>query len=153
MPTDNQDSYYPPPTFLFNISIDGMTTNDECSFQEVSGLNVAINTEEVKEGGSNTFSHKLPANVRYNNLVVKRGLLKESSLILIWVKETLEQFVFTPRNLLVKLLDHQGLALVTWRFQNAYPVAIKIGDFNALNNAYMIETIEFAYDSFVRVDA
>ena len=143
MPTNNQDLYYPPPTFLFEVSIDGMTTKNNCCFQEIGGLNVDIKTEEVVAGGINAFSHKLPKNNKYNNLVLKRGLINESSLILDWAKDSLEKFVFTPRNLLVKLFDHKGLPLVTWRFQNAYPVAMKIADFKALDNAYLIETIEF----------
>ena len=150
MPDDIQNANYPPPSFLFEVSIEHMDTKDVCRFQEISGINAEIKFEEIREGGINTFSRKLPKNVIYPNLVLKRGLIKGSSLILNWVKATLEQFVFTPHNIIVKLLDKEGNPLVKWSFQNAYPVAMKIGDFKAMDDAYVIETLEFAYNSFER---
>ena len=152
MPADIQNADYPPPSFLFEVYIGDVTTKEDCFFQEIGGLNVDIKVEEVREGGMNTFSHMLPRNVSYPNLVLKRGLVKGSSLILDWVKVTLEQFVFSPRKIVVKLLDKEGLPLVKWNFLNAYPVAVKIGDFKAMDNTYIIETLEFAYNSFERED-
>lgn len=152
MPDDIQNAYYPPQSFLFEVYIDNVNTKNDCQFQEISGINAEIKFEEVREGGINTFSHKLPKNVSYPNLVLKRGLVKGSSVILNWVKVSLEQFVFTPRNIIVKLSDKEGSPLVKWSFKNAYPVALKIGDFKAMDNAYVIETLEFAYNSFERDD-
>ena len=42
-------------TFLFEV--DGV---DIGAFMEVSGLEVSIETEDVSEGGQNSFVHKLP---------------------------------------------------------------------------------------------
>jgi len=73
---------------------------NEGSFQEVSGLNVKLGTEEVPEGGENRYVHRLPTVPKYENLVLKRGLLKGSPLI-DWVRKSVEQFKFEPKMVLV----------------------------------------------------
>jgi phage tail-like protein len=150
MTEDTQHSYYPQPPFLFEVSVDDVTSKDDCCFQEIGDLNVDIKADDVKEAGVNTFSHKPPGSVNDRNLVLKRGLIKGSSLMLDWFAVALEQFVFSPRNVVVTLLDRAGIPLATWSFQDAYPVAVKIGDFKAMDNAYVIETLEFAFNSFER---
>lgn len=153
MPENIPNSNYPPISFLFEVSIENINMKDDGHFQEISGINAEIKFEDVKEGAINTLSHKLPKNVSYPNLVLKRGILKAASPLLDWVKVAVEQFDFTPHNIIVKLLDNEGTPLLKWSFQNAYPVAVKIGDFKAIENSYVIETLEFAYNSFKRDDA
>ena len=56
-------AYYPPGAFHFKVEFNGVTGTDndtEQRFQEVSGLSFDIETEELKEGGENRFTWKLP---------------------------------------------------------------------------------------------
>ena len=67
-------TYYPPAGFYFKVEIvgvAGMNEDTEQRFQEVSGLSVEIETEELKEGGENRFSYKLPKRAKYPNLVLR----------------------------------------------------------------------------------
>lgn len=143
------NAYYPPVGFYFSVEVDGISGNNEGSFQEVSGLNVNINLEEIKEGGENRFSYQLPLRPTYEKLVLKRGLLKGSPLIT-WVSDAIQNFIFKPKTVLVKLLDENGAVLVTWTFVNAYPVAAKMANLNAQENAVFTESIELAYNYFTR---
>jgi hypothetical protein len=67
------DTYYPPPSFYFSVSVVGsatpiaMLTKIDASFQEVSGIQAEFQTEEVVEGGENRFAHRLPTHSRYSN--------------------------------------------------------------------------------------
>ena len=67
--------YYPPVAFKFHVFIDDIYGAKEGSFQEVMGLNVKIETEDIQEGGENRFVHKFPKAPKYPNLILKRGML------------------------------------------------------------------------------
>ncbi|HTI08001.1 MAG TPA: phage tail protein [Puia sp.] len=147
---DNEGGYYPPVGFSFDVFVEGIMGVNEGSFQEVSGLNVKFGTEEVVEGGENRFVHRLPTAPKYENLVLKRGMLKGSSLIN-WVRTSVERFKFVPKMVVVKLLDATGKPLVSWSFSNAYPVSLRISEFKSQENALVVETLELSFDYFTKV--
>jgi len=139
--------YYPPWGFYFSVTVDGFTGANEGSFQEVSGLSVKMSPMEVKEGGENRFTRRLPVPPKYENLVLKRGMLIGSELTK-WVQTSLTQFSFTPATVTLNLLDGDASILATWSFSNAYPVALKVSDFKAQDNSIVVETLELAFDYF-----
>ena len=143
-------SYYPPAGFSFTVTITGISGIEESSFQEVSGLNAKLGTEDIKEGGENRFSYRFPTPAKYENLVLKRGMLVGSPLIN-WVRDGIEQFKFTPKLVVVSLLNENAQPLATWNFINAYPVAFKISEFKAQENAIVLETLELAYNYFIKI--
>ena len=49
-------------------------------------------------------------------------------------------------------MDEKGDNLVSWVFHNSFPVRVTVSDFNATENKYTIETLELAYDYFVKAD-
>lgn len=149
MPDSTQNGFYPPVAFTFRVKVEGIMGINEGDFQEVSGLNVKFGTEEVVEGGQNRFVHRLPTTPKYENLVLKRGMLKGSALIN-WVKTSLDIFKFTPKLVEVSLLDGGNNPLVTWSFSNAYPVSLRISDFKAQENAIVVETLELSFDYFTK---
>lgn len=141
------DNIYPLAAFYFKVKVEGFA--EEIGFQEAGGISVEIPTEQVKEGGLNEYVHKLPKEIKYNNLVLKRGLMKTSPLM-DWIIQAVEEFTFSPKMIEVSLLDNNGDVLINWDFQNAYPVAVKITDLNAQDGKIAIETLEFAYNYFKR---
>ncbi|NOZ26265.1 MAG: phage tail protein [Nitrospirae bacterium] len=141
---------YPPVGFHFKVEfrLDGVVDGDS-RFQEVSGLTAELGIEEVNEGGENRFSHRLPTRAKYGNLVLKRGLLKDSRLIK-WFRDAVEDFEFEPADVLVTLLNEEHEPLMGWNFVNAWPVKWVVSDFKAQENALVVETIELAYNYFKR---
>ncbi|HEB76482.1 MAG TPA: phage tail protein [Nitrospirae bacterium] len=141
---------YPPVGFHFKVEfrLDGVVDGDS-RFQEVSGLTSELGIEEVNEGGENRFSHRLPTRAKYGNLVLKRGLLKDSRLIK-WFRDAVEDFEFEPADVLVTLLNEEHKPLMGWNFVNAWPVKWVVSDFKAQENAVVVETIELAYNYFKR---
>lgn len=140
-------SYYPPYAFHFSVSVLGFDDANEGSFQEVSGLSVKMTPMEVKEGGENRFVRRLPVPPKYENLVLRRGMLVGSKLTK-WVQDSLTQFSFTPKTVVVNLLDGDESVIATWTLSNAYPVALKMSDLKAQENSLAIETLELTYDYF-----
>jgi len=119
-------------------------------FQEVSGLSSQINTEEVKEGGINTYTHKIPSGVKYGNLTLKRGMFVDSK-VFEWCQAAIENFDFSPVDVNVTLLNALHLPLAAWSFTKAYPVKWSISAFKAQGNELVIESLELAYAYFRRV--
>ncbi|MGG8495293.1 phage tail protein [Tenacibaculum sp. TC6] len=140
--------YYPPVGFHFKVEFENLsTTEEDNSFQSVSGLSVDLETEEIAEGGENRFKYKIPVRSKFPNLVLKRGLLVNSEVIK-WCKKALENFEIQPVNITVKLLDENHEPLQTWNIVHAYPVKWSVGDFNAEENKLVIETLELTYNYF-----
>jgi phage tail-like protein len=113
-------------------------------FQKVSGLSAQVDTVEVGEGGQNLYTQKLPKGVRYNNLVLERGMVVGSPLNLEF-NAAMSLFKFATSNVLVTLLAEDKLPLAAWLFLKAYPVKWSTSDLNASDAALVIDTMELAY--------
>ncbi len=144
------EAYYPPVGFHFKVefSLDGVVEGD-ARFQEVSGLTAELGVEELNEGGENRFSHRLPTRAKYGNLVLKRGMLKDSKLIE-WFRNAVENFEFKPADVLVTLLNEEHEPLAGWSFVKAWPVKWVVSDFKAQEGSIVVETLELAYNYFRR---
>lgn len=142
-------AYYPPVGFHFEVHFFGIGGDNDSQFQEVSGLSAEIGVEELTVGGENKFTYRLPTRAKYNNLILKRGMLKDSGLI-DWFKKAIEEFEFKPVNISINLLNENHQTLSSWDFINAYPIKWAISDFKALENSLVVETIELSYQYFTR---
>ncbi|KPQ16037.1 MAG: bacteriophage tail region protein [Algoriphagus marincola HL-49] len=147
--------FYPPTGFHFLVRFEGLLLKypgiPDVGFQEVGGLSVEIGVEEYAEGGENRFKHRMPNPVSYTNLTMKRGMLVGSQLMK-WFKDSVEAFQFEAQDITVILLNEQHLPLQAWNFINAWPVKWSIEGLNAMENTLMIESIEFAYQYYRRID-
>ena len=144
-------STYPPVAFHFRLSFNGAAGVFDTSFKEVSGLTMEMGTEEITEGGNNTFKHKVPSYMKFSNLILKRGLVPKVSPLIIWCMNTLDGDLtdsIETRNIVVSLLNANSLPIKSWSFINAWPVKWSASDLNSMNNEVVIETLEFSYSNF-----
>jgi len=145
--------YYPPASFYFTLKFSGVTTLEDAAFSEVSGLDAERPVVEVKEGGENRYSHRLPDRAHYGNLVLKRGLLVWHSELADWCKDIIESDLEQPivtRTLDIALLDRDATPLMMWNVKDAWPVKWSVSTFGADKNELAVETLELAYSSFTR---
>jgi phage tail-like protein len=139
---------YPPVSFHFRVRFTGKSElAGEIHFQSVSGLNVELQTETIKEGGENRFEHVLPTRSRYSDLVLKRGVIKDSALIA-WCRNAIENLIVEPITMKVDLLNEEHNELISWTIYHAWPKKWSISDMNAEENAVLIETLELNYNFF-----
>lgn len=114
----------PPFAARFVFTVDGLTIG---SFTEVTGLSVQMDTEELVEGGNNGFTHKLPKQLKWPNLVLKRGIT-DSDVLFEWFARCSGDGLeaagdkLDRRNGSVQLYDHTGKVVRRWNFADAYPV-------------------------------
>jgi len=144
------ETIYPPVGFHFEVIFSSdASPNDKIDgrFQEVTGFNAEVTTEEIDEGGENRFTHRVPKKTKYGNLVLKRGLMKDSGLVK-WLNNAIDEFSFKPVLVTVNLLNEEHKPLVSWSFVRAYPVKWSVSDLKAQDNSLVIETLELAYQFY-----
>lgn len=144
--------YIPPGNFYFAVSIGGGSGID-AGFQEVSGLEVEQEFEEIKEGGMNDWIHRVPARIKYNNLTLKRGMAPSGSGLVSWCQQLFNRanHLGTPQrkeNIDVELMNEKGECVRMWSFVDAYPVKWSLDNLNSMESKLAIESIEFAYQFF-----
>ena len=140
--------YIPPVSFHFRVVfLDIDTVDNDMLFQSVSGLSASIETDSVKEGGENRFTHTIPVRSQYDDLILKRGVLTDSGVIR-WCRDALEGFTFQPTTVLVQLLNDEHQPLVTWNVIHAWPKKWSVTDLDAEKSELLIETLELSYDFF-----
>lgn len=113
-------------------------------FQKVSGLSSTVETAAIEEGGQNLYSQSLPKKIKYDNLVLERGVVVGSPLV-IEFNVAMSLFKFSPSNVLVTLLDNTRIPIAGWLFMKAYPVKWSVSDLDANANSVVIETMELTY--------
>jgi phage tail-like protein len=135
-------------TFLFEVQ-----DVEIGRFKEISGLEVMVETEEVEEGGQNGFVHKLPGRMTWPNIVLKRGVTQDDSLIEWFSKSSGEQFSAGSNQLerktaAITLLGAGGKRLRTWEFDGAFPIRWSGPNFDAGSTDMAVEELEITHHGF-----
>ncbi|MEM8583167.1 MAG: phage tail protein [Bacteroidota bacterium] len=144
----------PPASFYFLVAIDD--EEKPATFQEVTGISAQMETAQINEGGENQFVHKVPGGVRYENLVLKRGMIQIHSAFHQWCYQSLNgnpSQRIEPKGLRVDLIDAQSennKVLMRWIFEKAYPTKWKVGQ-SSTDGEQIIESLEFAYTHFNQI--
>lgn len=153
------ESFYPTAfSFYFNVSVENSTDHTDAAFRDVSGLVAEMDTETYLEGGENTMAYRLPKGMKYQNLVLSRGVASRSSPLVKWCIETLQGGLagrIQTKALIISLLgpgtkESEARPLHSWTVVNAYPVKWQAESFNAEKSEVAIEKIEFAFTHFYR---
>lgn len=147
----------PPSSFYFSVRFLGIgNENDQC-FQEVSGLKVELDVEEVKEGGENRFTHKLPKRTKYPNLVLKRGMLLDTVLEK-WMQDSFHSYftvidykLDSVVDIVISLKNDAQEVIATWNVMGAIPVKWEYSKFDGTQNTLAYDNIEFAYRFFKKM--
>ena len=103
-----------------------------------------METTEVREGGENLFSLRLPTRMTYGNLVLERGMVIGSALN-IEFNLAMSTMSFQPGNVLVMLLNANHTPVASWLFQETYPLQWSVSDLDANQSSVVIDTMELAY--------
>jgi len=141
------EGYYPPWGFYYKVDFSISRDANDARFQSVSGLSVEYDYETFKEGGENRFEHKLPVRTKYGDMVLKRGMLTDSSVIQ-WFSDAFRDRQFNPADVSVILMNEKGGPLRTWKVAHAIPKKWLVSDFNSSESSIVIETMELTYRYF-----
>jgi phage tail-like protein len=114
-------------------------------FMECSGLVVEWDVFTYEEGGLNDYAHKFRGRAKYQNLVLKRGVTYEETLLgwFMQCKDHAER-----RDISVQLVGPDGQPVRTWKFLAAFPVKWTGPTLNAGSNNPATESLEIAHHGF-----
>lgn len=111
--------------------------------QSISGITAELKTDVIEEGGENLFTNHRANNMRYDNLIIKRGLI--GSLMSWEFDAVMNGFARSSQDVLVTLLNEQDIPVLGWLFQQAHPVKWSVSDLDAEQKGVMVDTMELAY--------
>ena len=118
-------------------------------FSECTGLEMAMQPEEYKEGGRNDAVLRFPNRVTWSNLVLKKGAGLSAEL---WNWH----YGFAlgsgrRRDGVIALLNAEHAPVSLWFFKRGLPVKYTGPPLNATQNTVAIETIEIAHEGIHQV--
>jgi phage tail-like protein len=134
----------PYPSFRFRVEIDNIIV---ANVSEVSGLQIEIETEPYREGGVNGFVHSFPKGVKYQPLVLKRGIT-DPDFMWSWY-EAVRTKRITRKNVAIVLMDSAGTDKLRWTFQEAYPIKWIGPALKADSNTIAFESIELVHRGII----
>lgn len=137
-----------PVAFHFRVKVGGSVI----SFCEVKGIECSIEIEPVVSGGDNSHCYYVPKSRTFNDLVLKRGVVRNDDSFFKWCKGILASEItqesITPQDVEVTLLGEDGNPILCWLFTSAYPIKWTLGDFVADKSEIALETVTLKYYSF-----
>lgn len=121
-------------------------------FSEVSGLEMTTTPKSLKEGGRNWGEVQLSTPVTFPNLVLKRGITRETELWE-WYRFIYQTGVYAYRaDCLIEVKEitpgesGEDRIRMRWIARNCLPVKFKGSDLNATATAVAIEELHLAHE-------
>ena len=135
-------SSYPMPVYHFIVEWGGLRTG----FTEVTGLNITHEVVEYREGNSPVDNAiKIPGLTKFDNIVLKRGIVKGDSDFFKWFK-TKQNSQIERRDIVINLLNENHEPIMAWKIRRAFPVKYTGPALNAKNSEVAIETLELTHE-------
>ena len=130
----------------FCIEVEGVLL---AGFGELGGLATTTEVFEYKEGGLNSYTHKLPGRTSYGNVTLKWGATNSNELW-DWYHALLTTTKTAPQKKRVSIVhynsEHEEVR--RWNLSGAFPVKWSGPAFNTGQSQVAIETLELAYAEF-----
>lgn len=145
---------YPLPVYNYKVEIDGQTIG----FSEVSGLNIQHETTKYAEspgagGPPGPVWMYMPAQENPPTITLKKGIVPKVSVatLFAWI-DSIQTNRVDKKDIIVRLCDEEGSAVVSWKVINAFPTKLEGPSFSASSNDVAVETMELMADA-VRIEA
>lgn len=121
--------------------------NATVAFRDVSGLNIELQTDEIRSGGENMMVYRLPKPCKYGTLKMSRAIpgQKDMDNVTKWAEDAIYNLNIRLRDVQVSLLNSKHESVRAWTFADAYPVKLSVSEMNATKNELAIETLELVY--------
>lgn len=126
------------PTHGVKIEIGGVIAG---GFKEITGLASELEVIEFKDA-ADPITHKRPGKARYKNIVLKRGLVSDASLLEFY-KNVLAGSTDRKSGSII-YLDREGSEVARYNLFEAWPCRWKAPELNAFSDTPLVEELELA---------
>lgn len=149
------ERYDPYKSFRFEVEISGHMVFARAGFQSVSGLQMSTEVIEYREGGDNLTVSKSPGLTTFEPITLSRGMSEDTDMW-DWASKifSLDRNSQNPKyraNMIIKLKDRDNKVVKAWEVPNCWISRYETGEFNAMNNEVMLETIEVQHEGFRKI--
>lgn len=130
----------------FSVAVEGIPY---AAFSECTLPSLEVETQPVKEGGQNLYTHKLPVRINNGTITLKHGVMVGSKL-LEWYMQVLNgDWENAIRQVTVSMFDSDHVTpLMVWNFRRAYPTKWSGPALKSDDRAVGIESLEIAFHGF-----
>jgi len=140
---EKQDQFWPLPKFYFSVDIGEFT---DLAFQEVSGLDIEADIIEYRHGNSPLHSViKMPGLKKFADITLKKGVFTADNRFFEWISG-INLNTYKRLTVIIRLLDENTAAKMTWTLTNAFPKQVTSTDMNSQSSEAAIETIVFVHE-------
>ena len=129
----------------FRVKIDGH--GDLGNWSKCDGLSVEYDVFEYKEGGENSFVHRIPGRAKYQNVKLTRPVNKDSKKVANWMAKL--KIEVKRQTAEISALDTQGNPIATWNLEGVFPVKWNGPSLDVGANSVAMETLELAHNGFL----
>lgn len=127
----------------FSVVVDG---HDLGTFSAFEGLTAEYEVEELKEGGYNAASHRLPGRVKYANLKLTRAVDETSGSLAAWFAGVATKPSVSTGHVIA--VDGWQRNVARWDLVAVWPVKYTGPQWNATGTATANEVLELAHGGF-----
>jgi phage tail-like protein len=134
----------PAPEFRFYVEIDGLM---EGAFVECSGMKAERDVLPYREGGVNTYVHKLPGRISYGDITLRKGVMFSIELWE-WFTKGMENGKVKRRDFTI--FQHSSYFNMPSRWyhvRNAYPVAWEASSLRTDSNQFAMESLTLTFET------
>ncbi len=146
--------------FFLELKLDGSQDSVDGYFMDCSGFKVTQDLIEATEVTGQQWGKakkglvvrtKIPGNVKYTNMVLRRGLTCSMTLWN-WLQAVQEgQWGAKKQDGSLVIYDQGGQQQFRLEFKNAWPVSYSISDLSVVSGDFEIEEIEVTVEELKRV--
>ena len=155
---------YPILGYKFDIVfvIQGRSFN--CAFQTISGISKTTKTTKLQSGGDIFNEYQLPNTFMHKPAVFKRGVLRKFGNDrnpeflqswfenLGWVNGDKISTAIVEIHVKDFNKKKERITVETISLYNAYPTLVTLGELNSQKSEVFVETVNFNYSSFTRIN-
>lgn len=132
-------------SLTYKCTIDGIIPLG--TWSKIEGLGFQYDVQDYREGGVNSYVHKIVGPVKYDNVRLSRPVDSDSTLIYIWLTANLVKIV--PQTMSITALDSAGKEVTTWNLAGVVPVKWQGPSLDIFGNQVAMETLEIAYTEMI----
>jgi phage tail-like protein len=128
----------------FQVTIDAHNLGN---WQKCDGLSVEYDIHEYREGGQNSYVHRLPGRAKYETVKLTRLIDGDTMLVAGWVASV--QARLAPGTACISVLDPAGKTVAMWNLMGVFPMRWTGPSLDVSGNQVATETLELAHNGFL----
>ena len=132
-------------TLTYRCTIDGLISLG--TWSKIEGLGFSYQVTPYREGGVNSYIHKIIGPVTYENVRLSRPVDSDSELIGIWLAANLVKIV--PQTMSIVACNSKGEEITQWNLAGVVPVKWSGPSLDVNGNQVAMETLELAYQEMI----